>query len=81
MKNIIKTGFGAAFVVLGIIAFVFAIVSVILCAAGFALIAETSKLLIKIKKSFHAKVTWWASTKHELNHSLEELGHVLRILH
>jgi len=81
MKNIINTGFGTSFLILGVITFALTIVGVILCAGGFALIARMARLLIGINRSFHVTFIWWASTKHGLNHSLEELGHVLRIPH
>jgi len=81
MKNIINTGFGASFVILGVITFVLAVVGVILCAGAFALVARMAQLRMSINRSFHAMAIWWASSKHGLNHSLEELGHVLRIPH
>jgi len=113
MKNIIRTSFGIAFVILGIMAFVFdfmttkkiiniisedpyplqwaSVVGSIFC-AGSALIfrveempsmsrARNTNLKNKIKRSYYVKVNWWTSVKHGLNHNLEELGHVLKILH
>jgi hypothetical protein len=111
MKNIVKTGFGLAFVILGIMTFVFdfmtarnvvditsgdpyplqwaSVVAAMLCVMGFRMIFRNTEQLSEdssdskevFAKSYHGEINWWTSFKDGLSHNLENLGHVLRILH
>jgi len=110
MKNIIITGFGFTFFILGILTFVYdfmttkvvnitsgdpyplqwaSVVAAVLCAMGFGMIfpnteprsEESSDSKEVYDRAYHAKINWWTSLKQGLSHNLDDLGHLLGILH
>jgi len=111
MKNIIITGFGFVFAILGILAFVFdfmtvrkvvditsgdpyplqwaSVVAAMFCAMGLRMLFNGTEQQSEAwseskevyKRSYRAKIGWWTSFKHGLSHNLQDLGHVLKILH